>query len=65
MKFLNNFVVFAALLAPILTGPSPSAQQTGVEIIDAETVENSCRPRLSKSHYTMTIIEDILKTPSN
>ncbi|KAL6901661.1 hypothetical protein GGI43DRAFT_364112 [Trichoderma evansii] len=47
MQFLNIFVVLAALLAPILTRPSPGVQQAGDGIIDAENAENSCRPRLT------------------
>lgn len=39
MQFLNIFAALAALMAPVLTGPSPGAQQTGVDIINAETVE--------------------------
>lgn len=51
MKFLDTIVVLAALLTSVFAMSSPDAQKTGAQNIEAENVENSCRPRLCKSHF--------------
>jgi hypothetical protein len=59
MKLLRIMAILATLLTSILALSSLGAQKTGAEVIEAENVENICRPRLSKRPFTTLIVKTV------
>lgn len=65
MKLLDTFILPAALLTSVFAMSIPDAQKMGAENMEVENSENICRPRLSKSHFTTTIIQGAQQTGSD